>query len=299
MKIINPINILVQRRSAIGDVIMATGVVRELRKRYGRTCNIDVVTESIEVFRNNPHVRNIIPFVAQPDARAYDIYINLDDAYELNPQNHYVDSYFYRAFGDAHLTMDKHLELFPDDADRALVDSDIAKFGQQFVVVHMRNWHWSSKNISQDIWFEVWARLFEQRTDVTVVTVGGSTDYTVADHPLFFDARDRYNVQQIKHLCDQAQCFVGIDSAPYHAAAASSTHIVSLHTHLLPERIVPHRRMDIMWNATPVKTLEPCIGCNDEQAVPVRQVMCKYGTCRCANSFDPDQIVAAIVAQLR
>jgi ADP-heptose:LPS heptosyltransferase len=40
---------------------------------------------------------------------------------------------------------------------------------------------------------------------------------------------------------DNARCFVGIDSGPYHIAAASKTHIISLHTHLLPERIAPQK----------------------------------------------------------
>jgi len=80
--------------------------------------------------------------------------------------------------------------------------------------------------------------LFTERTDFKIVTVGSAQDGTV-EHPLFVDAREVLNVQQQKLLMDRARCFVGIDSGPYHIAAASSTHMISLHTHLLPERIAP------------------------------------------------------------
>ncbi len=96
MKIEKQIKILVRRRAALGDVIMSTGVVRELKNRYD--CSIDVATEFPNVYDNNPNVRAIYHTNAMPDPANYDLYINLDDAYEHNPLNHYLDSYFYRAF---------------------------------------------------------------------------------------------------------------------------------------------------------------------------------------------------------
>src|SRR5574343_1846271 len=191
MKLEKPHNILVVRRAAIGDVIMTTGVIRELKKRYGANANIDVVTEQIGVFRNNPHVRSVMHINSNIDINNYDVYINLDDSYENNPLIHYVDNYFYQTFGT--IDMDKSTELFPNDEDKALVNEDLEAIGDKFIVVHMRNWHWPAKNISMDIWFEVFAKLFEQNTDFKVVTVGGPTDHFIADHPLFVDLRARYN----------------------------------------------------------------------------------------------------------
>ena len=244
MKLEQPINILVRRRAAIGDTIMSTAVVRELTKRYNN-CNIDVATEFVEVYRNNPHIRNIYLPHMMPDVAAYDLYINLDDAYELNPTQHYVDSMFYRAFGDNFRILDQRVELWPSDDDRREVVQDMEDLGQQFIVVHMRQWHWASKNISLDTWFEVFGLLFEQRTDFTIVCVGGDTDFAVQDHPLIFDARGRYNSQQLKYLCDHARAFVGIDSGPFQCAAASNTHIIALLTHLRPECILPYRKHEM------------------------------------------------------
>jgi len=298
MKIEQPINILIRRRAAIGDTIMSTGVVREVKRRYGN-CNIDVATEFIEVYRNNPHIRNIYLPHAMPDVADYDVYINLDDAYEQNPTQHYVDSMFHRAFGDTFRNLDQRVELWPSEEDRREVVQDLEDLGQQFIVVHMRQWHWASKNISTDTWFEVFGLLFEQRTDFTIVCVGGENDFAVSDHPLIFDARGRYNSQQLKYLCDHARAFVGIDSGPFQCAAASNTHIVALLTHLRPECILPYRRHEMGYNCTAIQTLEDCAGCNDHQVRPVRQLVCKKQTYPCTSNWDTQRIADTILGQLQ
>jgi len=219
----------------------------------------------------------------------------LDDAYEINPENHYVDSYFYRVFG--HTNLDRSVELFPSDEDKKNVDSDLKDIGDRFVVFHMRNWHWAAKNISMDVWFEVLAKIFEERDDVKIVTVGGNTDHTV-EHPNFVDLRGRYNSPQLKHLCDHAQCFVGIDSGPFQCAAASSTHIVALLTHLLPERIIPYRKWELGNNCTAISTNEDCTGCNDRQQHPVRQIVCEKGDYPCTTNFDTEAIAQSILRTL-
>lgn len=287
MKIETPIQILVRRRAALGDVIMSTGVVRELKQRY--QCTIDVATEFPNVYDNNPHVRAVYHTNAMPDPSTYDLYINLDDAYEFNPLNHYLDSYFYRAFGTSTVD-DKTPELFPTQSD---VDAINSFFGvndiDEYIVVHIRQWYWPLKNMSWDTWYAVFERLFTERTDFKIICVGTAQDGCV-EHPLFVDARDKLNVQQQRLLMDHAKCFVGIDSGPYHIAVASRTHIVSLHTHLLPERIAPQHKL-----YTAIKSDVDCVGCNDNQQRPVSQVICKHGDFRCSNSFNAERIANNIL----
>lgn len=291
-----PMNILIRRRAAIGDVIMSTGVVREIKHQYGENCAIDVATDFIDIYRNNPHVRNIYPVDAAPDVRNYDIYVNLDDAYELNPTQHYVDSYFYRAFGKTNLV--KQSELFCDADDRAQVDQDVAALDRPFVVAHMRNWHWASKNMKFEVWLQIFEKIFHHTTDTAVVCVGGRTDHALHNAPLFYDFRDQYNSQQIAYLISQAQCFVGTDSGPFHCAATTDTHIVALLTHLKPERILPYRHGELGWNCTAIQTLEDCAGCNDDQVRPVRQLVCRKETFPCAGNWDADHIAQSILDQL-
>ena len=287
MNIERPTQILVRRRAALGDVIMSTGVVRELKYRY--TCDIDMATEFPNVYDNNPHIRAIYHTSAMPDPANYDIYINLDDAYETNPLNHYLDSYFYRAFGTS-AVVNKNPEIFVNDFDKETVnaffqDNQIDKF----IVVHIRQWYWELKNMSWATWYAVFERLFTERTDFKIVCVGSAQDGFV-EHPLFVDARDRLSIQQQRLLMDHADCFVGIDSGPYHIAACATTNFVSLHTHLLPDRIIPQNRLVI-----PVISNVDCAGCNDVQARPVSQVVCKYGDFRCKDNFDAEKIAKYIL----
>jgi ADP-heptose:LPS heptosyltransferase len=295
MNIEQPIQILVRRRASLGDVIMTTGVVRELKKQYH--CEIDIATQYPNVYSNNPHVRAIYHTEAAPPADQYDLYINLDDAYELNPVNHYVDNYFYRAFGQ-NIPADKSVELFPTNADHDVVNSFcLTNNLDHFIVIHIRQWHWALKNMSWDTWYAVFEKLFTERTDFKIVTVGSMQDGTV-QHPLFADAREQLNIQQQKLLMDQAVCFVGIDSAPFHVAAASNTHIVSLHTHLLPDRILPSRSGIPAYKTTAIMSDIDCVGCNDTQIRPVNQVVCKHGDFPCKDKFNADRIANNILELL-
>ena len=292
MNIERPQQILVRRRAALGDVIMSTGVVRELKRKYN--CEIDIATEFPNVFDNNPHVRAIYHTEAMPEVKNYDLYINLDDAYEHNPVNHYVDSYFYRAFGTSDVD-NKSVELFASELDQAVVDAFIENNElDNFIVIHIRQWHWALKNMAWETWFAVFERLFTERTDFKIVCVGSAADGFV-QHPLFVDARDLLNIQQQKLLMDHARCFVGIDSGPFHVAGASRTHIIALQTHLRPERILPYRREMFAYNTTAIMSAVDCVGCNDDQARPVRQVVCKHGDYRCKDSFDAERIASNIL----
>jgi ADP-heptose:LPS heptosyltransferase len=290
MNIEQSLQILVRRRAALGDVIMSTGVVRELKHRY--QCEIDIATEFPNVYDNNPHVRAIYHTNAMPDPGAYDLYINLDDAYELNPVNHYLDSYFYRAFGASNVA-NKQPELFATESDVEIVNQFFQNNEiDDYIVVHIRQWHWPLKNMSWDTWYAVFEQIFSARTDIKIVCVGTAQDGYV-EHPLFVDARDQLSVQQQKLLMNNARCFVGTDSGPYHIASASTTNIISLHTHLLPDRILPRDQ-----NAVAILSGVDCVGCNDNQQRPVRQVICKHGDFRCKDSFDATKIANNILELL-
>lgn len=297
MKLTKPLNILIKRRAAIGDVIMTTGVVRELKKRYADNADIYVATDCLEVYKNNPHVKSVVPFDAVTDSQ-FDVVYNLDDAYEYNPGVNYVDSYFYRVFGNSD-HMNKEVELFASADDEKIVDAIIKDIEGDYIVVHMRNWHWQAKNISMDVWFDIFVKLFEKKPNLKIVTIGGATDHSV-EHPNFIDLRGNgvLNSQQMMLLCDQAQCFVGIDSGPFHCAAASMTKIIALLTHLQPEYILPHRAYVPGYKAVAITTNEECRGCNDRQQHPVRQIVCEKGNYPCVNNFNTEAIAEEILRTL-
>lgn len=295
MKIETPITVLVKRRAALGDVVMSTAVVRELYKRYDSNCAITVETEFPLVYKNNPYIVDLRNW-GEVNSTDFDVVVNLDDAYELNPDNHFVDSMLFRAFGDSVGRLNRAPDLHTDENDRNTVDTDIKEIGP-FWAVHMRNWQWALKNIDIEIWCDIFAKVFEHNAETKVMVVGGPTDYML-EHPLFIDARAKYTPQQLAYLLDFAECFVGIDSGPFNIAAASSTHIIGLLTHNPPNNIMPIRRFDAGWNSTAIQANIECVGCNITQTRPVRGIDCKYRDFRCNKLWNTQQIADAILTQI-
>ena len=296
MKIETPVNILVKRRAALGDVVMSTGVVRELYKQHDGQCHITVETEYPLVYKNNPYIRDLRNW-GEVNTNDYDVVYNLDDAYELNPENHFISSMFARVFGPHVGNLNQAPDLHADAQDRHTVDQDIKELDAPFFAIHMRNWAWPLKNIDIDTWGEIIGAVFEKRTDHKVVTVGGPTDLSF-DHPLFFNANARYTPQQLAYFLNSAKCFVGIDSGPFQIAGASSTHVIGLLTHNPPEYIMPLRKLDTMWHATAIQANIDCVGCNVNQVRPVRGINCIHGDFRCNKTWDTQRIADAILGQL-
>ena len=274
---------------------MSTVVVRELYKRYDGHCAITVETEFPLVYKNNPYIVDLRNW-GECNPADYEIVINLDDAYELNPDNHFIDSMLYRAFGNDIANLNRAPDLHADDSDRNTVDADVKELGP-FFAVHMRNWHWALKNIDVDTWCDIFAKVFEKRTDTKILCIGGPTDIHL-DHPLIIDARAKYTPQQLAYLLNSAKCFVGIDSGPFQIAGASSTHVIGLLTHNPPENIMPIRRLDPGWHTTAIQADIDCVGCNVNQARPVRGIDCIHGDFRCNKMWNTQRIADAILEQL-
>ena len=296
MKIEKKIDILVRRRAALGDVIYTTGVIRELYKQYQGNARITVQTDFPDVFANNPYVHHVVSCSTGLTVSEFDIYHNLDNCYEYNPANHYVDSYFYRVFGEHELVRDT--ELYPSDADRAAVDKDLEFIGDKFIAVHMRQWHWELKNIKQEVWFDLFERIFNERVDYKIVFVGGSADGHI-DHPLMINTCGRYNPQELKHLLEHAACFVGIDSGPYAIATTTKTPIVAMLSHMPPSTIIPIRANGAGWNTQVIQADVSCVGCYERQQRPVSQIVCERGDYACNSLWDTERVSQAILGYMK
>ena len=296
MKIEKKIDILVRRSAALGDVIYTTGVIRELYKQYQGDARITVQTDFPDVFTNNPYVHHVVSCSTGLTVSEFDIYYNLDNCYEYNPANHYLDSYFYRVFGDHKLVRDT--ELHPSDADRAEVDKDLDFIGDKFIAVHMRQWHWELKNIKQEVWFNLFERIFSERVDYKIVFVGGSADGHI-DHPLMINTCGRYNPQELKHLLEHAACFVGIDSGPYAIATTTKTPIVAMLSHMPPSTIIPIRDNREGNNTQVIQADVSCVGCYERQQRPVSQIVCERGDYACNSLWNTDRVSQAILGYMK
>jgi len=282
--------ILLRRRASIGDVIMTTGVARELYKKYNGECEISVITEYTDVYANNPYIKHVYHSSRPMGGMIWDVEYNLDNAYEINPKNHFVDSYFFRVFGTTE--MNKSVDIFPAPHDKIKMQEIISTLGEKFIVVHMRRWAWENKNIKPEIWQGILDGIIAAMPNSKIVVVGQGPDYDIKEYKNVISLHGQLTLQQTKLLLDSAAVFVGTDSAPFAIAGSTGVPIVGLLTHLLPERIVPFRENA---KVIPIMAQIDCVGCYDTQTRPVSSVECKYGDYRCNGMFDIPSIVAATV----
>jgi ADP-heptose:LPS heptosyltransferase len=287
--------ILVDRRRALGDLVMITPVLRELRKRYPDAW-LQVVTEEPGVLHNNPHVSAVVKPADMQKADPWDVYVNLNDAYEEQVTSHYVDSYLYRAFGAQGLELDHSPEIFPTEEEQQNVQDVLQQIGSNYVVVHMRRWAWENKNIDMEIWSALFTRLHDKYPGLKIVAVGAQYDYHVPAEPeKFIDLVGQLSIGEIQHLISQARAFIGPDSGPFHIAGTTATPIVALISHLLPEQILPTRSGVFGKDVTVVTSDVSCLGCYARQKPPVRELVCENETkFVCSKSFDNMKIFNAL-----
>jgi len=287
--------ILVDRRRALGDLVMITPVLRELRRRYPDAW-LQVVTEEPGVLNNNPHVSSVVKPADMQKADPWDVYVNLNDAYEEQVTSHYVDSYLYRAFGKDGLDLDRSPEMFPTADECSNVDDVLEQVGKNYIVVHMRRWAWENKNIDLETWSALFTRLHEKYAGLKVVAVGAQYDYHVPAEPdKFVDLVGQLSLGEIQYLISRARAFVGPDSGPFHIAGTTATPIVALISHLLPEQILPTRGGKFGKDVTVVTSNVPCLGCYSRQTPPVRELTCENEVkFVCSKSFDNLKIFNAL-----
>jgi ADP-heptose:LPS heptosyltransferase len=292
LQIDRPVRVLVDRRKAVGDVLMITPVLRELRRRYGDSAYIQVVTEEDFVLVNEPYINSVIK-PAELHTVTWDVCVNLNDAYEYNVTSHYVDAYLYRAFGHDINDIDKSLSLTTTPDEQEAVDDALTTLGTNYIVVHMRRWAWENKNVDPAVWDAIinWAGT----NGVKVVCVGAQYDYRLPQTDFTVDLVEQLSLGEIRHLIANAKMFIGGDSGPYHIAATTSTPIIALLSHLLPEQILPWRDGKFGKNVYPIQSDVPCAGCYNKQTPPVRNLTCTNPVqWACSKAFDTKRIIKTI-----
>jgi len=291
MKIEKKINILLHRASALGDVIMTTPIVRQLHQQYNGLADVYVSTKVPEVFRNNPYVKQAYMVGEVPAHIKFDVMINLDNTYENNPENYFVDTYACYALG--HANIDKTLEIFASDVDEQEAKSKIKNLvgDSPYIVVHLRNWAWLNKNIDINTWIELSEKIVERWPDLKIVQVGTGVDQWLDGHPNLIIALSQFSLAGTKVLLEGAKAFIGTDSAPFHIAGATDTNIIGLLTHLKQENIAPYRYNTQTYKTVIIHPDIDCVGCYPTLTRPIAQMSCKHGDFRCNKLFDVSTIL--------
>ncbi|MDA8253739.1 MAG: glycosyltransferase family 9 protein [Rhodospirillales bacterium] len=262
--------ILLKRTGALGDVVLATPILRRLRREYP-DAHLTVHTACPEVFADNPHVN------AVNAAGPFDRVIDLDLAYEKRPDLHVVDAYWLEAFGDTGDPADMQ-QVLPSAPAGAPV------LAGPYVVLHAPMLGWRSRVLPMPFWDAVAAGL--RARGLAPVFVGRRPDYA-AGRSGGLDLRDRLTLGALRAVIDRATAFVGMDSGLLHVAGATMTPIVGVFTCALPERRLPWRTGVLGYRCASVQPDLPCLGCLHEIPPPVTTMTCRRGDTACTGSAAP------------
>ena len=284
---------MVVRQLALGDVLLATPIIRQLYLDHGGQCVIDVLTMKPEIFDNNPYVRRVFTPQTFSEAKGpYNRVINLDLAYENLPHFHVVDAYAMTSHGAVEKIENKRLELFPSEADRqraALVQSQ--DIGGDYVVIHMRKDTWPSRNLPEATWKKILDLLLEH-TDFKILQVGSHHEIAFDYHPRLLNRLGHYSIHVLREIIAGARCYLGVDSGALHIAACTDTPIIAMFSsahHRLREPLErpPQARF------IPIQPQVDCYGCQEHYPPPITGVICHRGdpySPPCKDAFDVDNI---------
>ena len=288
-----PPSILVIRRGVLGDVLMATPIVRKLYQARDGFCRIDVATEHGDVFRNNPYVRRTMLMRDLADmVRPVDLIIDLDGVYERNPALHPTHAYAFHVFG--RIEPDLGIDLFPDAADIGRIERVVQSIGRPYLVVHKAARRSPQRNLPMELWDKVITGLLE-RTNMSIVQIGTADDQVLAGTSRLLDHRGHYSVQELHQLIEWSAFFVGGDSGPAHIASASRAPMAVFYTSAHHEYRKPLRPRGTFVPITP--DIE-CYGCQAVNPLPGAHRHCSRHDYACVWRFDADAVLQQILRVL-
>jgi len=289
---------MVVRQLALGDVLLATPIIRQLFHDHGGQCHIDVLTMKPEIFLNNPYVRRV--YTPQDYSQAKGPYarvINLDLAYENLPHMHVVDAYAMVSHGSAEKIKDRRLELFPTEIDRRNVQTiQEEEIGGPYAVIHMRKDTWPSRNLPDATWRGILNILLEH-TDLNIVQVGSTHEIAFDYHPRLLNFLGSLSIHELREIIAGAKFYLGVDSGTLHVAACTDTPVIAMFSsahHRLREPLErpPQARF------VAIQPQVDCYGCQEHYPPPITGVICHRGdpySPPCKDAFDVENIRQSLI----
>ena len=267
---------ILRRTAALGDVVMATPVLRRLRQEHPHA-KITVQTAYPDVFAHNPACDVCLAPGAAVDPAT--TLIDLDMAYERWPKMHVVDAYMLQAFGGCENAPPLEMVVpnrMPREPKRIAVHATVAG--------------WRNRTLPRETWREVVLAL--QADGYSVVLVGTERDrLDGVDCSVFLLP----SLQAQAALIASCALFVGSDSGLLHVAGAVGTPLVGVFTCALPSYRLPRQgpRCMAVW------PLLDCVGCLHERTPPVTTEFCARGDNACVQAVTAAGIIDAARCILR
>jgi heptosyltransferase-3 len=285
--------ILVRRTGALGDVVLATPIIRRLR-RENPDAEIAVQTAYPDVFRNSPHRVAVLPPGALPypwtERGGCDRVVDLDLAYERRPTIHIVQAYMQEAFGD-----DRDIGLYDEGELRQELAFRPSNAGwlasRRVVAVHAAKAGWRNRTLPECTWVGVIDGLRD--AGFFPLLVGTQRDALPRAKAAAFHAGDVLAQAAVIAAC---AAFVGSDSGLLHVAGATDVPIVGVFTSASPALRLPWRGGELGRNCIAVTPPGlSCVGCLHRLPAPVTTESCELGEPICVGAVRAADIVDAVV----
>jgi ADP-heptose:LPS heptosyltransferase len=235
-----PNTILIRRTGALGDVLLASSVLRPVKNRFPGH-DIDFATATPEILVRNPFIKNILPSTV--DVSSYTIFYDLDFAYELRPRCSILDSYAAVVgipANELHLGITIN-ENAKQQAERVLKANGI-RDNQLFAAVQTAGSFWV-KNWPVEAYKQVIDAL-NTRLGIKSVVLGSSSD------PAIDGAVDLRGVTDIMTgiaIISRCVVFIGVDSFLLHCAKAVGRPVAAFFGHSDPNLRIIKDNKDLIF----------------------------------------------------
>lgn len=258
-------SIVIRRRAAHGDVLMAASVVPAIKKKYPQA-KVIFSTDCPEVLENNPWIDQVVEIHSE---RWFQLYFDLDMAYEYRPNANIM-----QAFADSVGVNVKDCDLF--------IPSEPFEAPENYVVIHAGKTLWAGRNWSSFKFDMISNRL--KSAGLKVVCVGTWSDHKTTSCDL--DLREKTTIPQLSTVIMNSKLFVGIDSFPMHIAQTFEVPGVCFFGSVLPEtRLVNDSIRPIVAEGL------SCLGCHHKKSTPcTATTTCDRGIQDCVNDVSVDKM---------
>lgn len=235
-------NILVNRRTASGDVLVSTAIASALKNKYLNS-NIWFCTSHPEIVANHPHISGSLK--KENINKDIDLYINLDLAYESRPKINILDAYCNVA------------GVKREDCDFTINKKIVPNLPKNYLVIHAGyESNWVGRNWTQ---FSVIGKELV-KLGYEIICVGAKKDFHI---PYSLDFVDKTKIDELAYIIENANLFIGVDSFPMHVAQFTNTPGICFFGSIDPKTRIYRSNM------TPVvaKNLA-CLGCHNKSISP-------------------------------
>jgi len=276
----------IRRTGALGDVMLATPIVRELKRRYPDS-QIYFATHCPDALFGNPYITDIVRNIGELQDLTNVVY-DLDMAYESNPKMHVIEAYSKIVFG--HGISDYRIDLVSGSKDFDEVSTILGgaiNFERDKVVVLHMSVGWPNRTWPKDSWNTVVKQLATRGYKTVIIGRGG--DYRADLVGGVINCNDRFSVRHTREIIKRAQVFVGPDSGMMHVAQTTETPCVAMFTVANPSYRITRPKGTVSLVPT-----SPCRGCLHDAPPPVTFVGCRINTLQCLREITPAHVIREI-----